>query len=824
MLRFPARSDTATQDVSLMNAQSWLARAPRVIARAVYDLFSSVWFGVSLLVLLFIYASLGSAGWPHHLGGPLFDWDNWLFEPVRQRPGIELTEFEWFHWWPFNLLISGICLTLVVTTLRRIRLDALRLGVWMIHTGIIVLCFGSWLYFGNKVEGLSPVARRVVVARPGDGQEARFAALPNNTTLVGAEGHVYDLRVFDIEKQLPLPPGGQATSAYGVQVMVRGPHVSYPFVRQLIDGHPELTHDLVMAAEELLPASEVLGVRLVDEHLELLLEPFEQSWFYLSNQLETSWALYLREAGTQRWSQRPIEGLSQFHDRVRVPSQVWMPPGEVLPMRPVDLPVPSVEPGDPLGSLPVSVTAFLRYAAMERREVPGDAIFPTCKLLLDSGAGRVDEFELAALDPRRKLANRGFLAMAWAVDHKAWTELGRARPPSLSIRVPDAGVTLEHVIESTALADAELGFTTIEGSDYSFRVEFIQNFDQADMPASVLSVEIVAAGRRFRRWLSEDPGFVRDVEPPQLAAGAVAPGGGLQGLLAGDRVSIDAGIDVIYRPAHVPAPVVVVAGPGDDDLGLVVNLGSAIDGYRHPIVPGELFALGEGIVVSVEDFMARSVTEVRPAVIPRSRRQRAAGSAFSMVLVELDVAGRRHEAWVPFQNFPMQGVGVHLRTRRPLQSGRVLLGDGREIELVLSTRRLPLPSAVVLDDFYITSHEGGFTGSVSSIVDWTSVVSFLHSDGRTPSRPVSVNAPIEDQGLWFFQAQWDSPDSPRFAGDPGSGGLNYTVLGVGNRVGVGIQMLGCCIAVLGMLYAFYFKPVLIKRRLQSARAATEVGS
>ena len=80
---------------------------------------------------------------------------------------------------------------------------------------------------------------------------------------------------------------------------------------------------------------------------------------------------------------------------------------------------------------------------------------------------------------------------------------------------------------------------------------------------------------------------------------------------------------------------------------------------------------------------------------------------------------------------------------------------------------------------------------------------------------VRVNAPQVHRGLWFFQAQWDPPDSPRFQGDVGSNGLNYTVLGVGNRNGVAVQLLGCCIAVFGMIYAFYFKPIL-KRRNQKA--------
>ena len=66
-------------------------------------------------------------------------------------------------------------------------------------------------------------------------------------------------------------------------------------------------------------------------------------------------------------------------------------------------------------------------------------------------------------------------------------------------------------------------------------------------------------------------------------------------------------------------------------------------------------------------------------------------------------------------------------------------------------------------------------------------------------------------GYWYFQAQWDPPEEARRQGERASAGLNYTVLGVGNRHGVYIQLLGCCIAVIGMIYAFYIKPVIKQR-------------
>ena len=58
-----------------------------------------------------------------------------------------------------------------------------------------------------------------------------------------------------------------------------------------------------------------------------------------------------------------------------------------------------------------------------------------------------------------------------------------------------------------------------------------------------------------------------------------------------------------------------------------------------------------------------------------------------------------------------------------------------------------------------------------------------------------------------------------------SSGLNYTVLGVGNRNGVHVQLTGCIIAVLGMIYAFYIKPVIKRSRQRRVQAGlVEVGT
>ena len=158
--------------------------------------------------------------------------------------------------------------------------------------------------------------------------------------------------------------------------------------------------------------------------------------------------------------------------------------------------------------------------------------------------------------------------------------------------------------------------------------------------------------------------------------------------------------------------------------------------------------------------------------------------------------------------------------RFPYEPTVVHLADGRHIEMLFSRERHPLPVPVVLDDFELTTHIGGYAGNNASVRDWSSIVRFAEDDEWSSPVRVSVNAPRENGGFWYFQSQWDPPIAPR-GNERGSAGLNYTVLGVGNREGVLMQLLGCCIAVIGMIYAFYVKPAIRRRRQLVAYAEAD---
>jgi hypothetical protein len=71
-----------------------------------------------------------------------------------------------------------------------------------------------------------------------------------------------------------------------------------------------------------------------------------------------------------------------------------------------------------------------------------------------------------------------------------------------------------------------------------------------------------------------------------------------------------------------------------------------------------------------------------------------------------------------------------------------------------------------------------------------------------------MNNPVHfANGRWaFFQAAWDPQ------------GQRWTVLGVGSRPGVWVMVAGCLMMAVGLLYAFYLKPIIIKNMKKKALA------
>lgn len=778
--------------------------------RLLLGFFSSIWTGVALLAVLFVYCSIGSAGLWLPIGRFAGGDGTWVQYVIRQWPGMEMTEFEWFHWWPFKTLIGLICLTLIVATLRRIPFKPVNYGVWMIHAGIITLCLGSVLYFTLKVEGDAPVARRRVVAQVPGQDPVSVLAVPGNGVVAGTPDDPYQLSISSIDPQWEILSGPDAGKrAYSVNVMVQSKDRT--FIRQLLAGYPQYTEDLVQSQEPGPPwarAKKTLGTATVDDRLQLDLAYAPQEWFYLSNDIAKSWAIYLRavpDAGPPGpWVQRPIEGLPLYNDYVARLDDVWLGDSDAIDRpEPLALPVPAAEPDDPLGDIAIDVTSYLRYAMMDsRRRTGGDVFDPTVAVRLQAADGRSQDYQLVALDPVAGVEEGGRMAFVWVSDEADFQQLLDVRQPVLKISVPGAAVDLEAPVQSIAQADPDLAFAPIEGTGYSYRVQDLH--DGLQLPTgqviSVAVVQVRTPDRSFVRWVSDDSSMTRDM--PQQAD----PASGHAGVM-----ELDPAIDIRYIPGKKPAPVTIVGGPADDQLRLVLAVGVEPPAAQ-PLAVGRAVDVSAGITLTVEQFAAYTTLQTRPMVVPMAQRDADARASLAMIQVAVPGPGGDQTHWLHFHHWPVESADEALG-RLAYRPTEVLLADGRRIELMFSRQRRKLPSPVVLDDFVMDTHVGGFTGQNVSVLNWTSEIRFQTDNGWTDPMNVSVNSPVAYGGLSYFQAQWDPPDPSR-----GSAGLNFTVLGVGNRHGVNVMLLGCCVSVLGMIYAFYIKPVIRRRRLSAAYA------
>jgi cytochrome c-type biogenesis protein CcsB len=341
-----------------------------------------------------------------------------------------------------------------------------------------------------------------------------------------------------------------------------------------------------------------------------------------------------------------------------------------------------------------------------------------------------------------------------------------------------------------------------EAAGVAVRVVAVQEgLKLAERRVSVAILDLRTPQGEIRRWVFDEPRLDRDMKPgetpdPRSPAVDLAPA-----------------VKTRFLPGLSATPVTLVAGPDPSQLTVIDAADGAV--RSRPVAVGQSLPLAQGVALKVNEHLPRAVVQTRPFIVPDRQRVKDARERFAMVLVR---APDGRATWLPFHDMVFDRPEEVLR-RRDFRPTRMQMPDGTEVELLFSRQRLPLPAPIALETFELAAHPGGFTGETSTIRDYISLLRFGDGQGGwgEPVR-VSVNQPVEHGGLWYFQAQWDPPDEGG-AGVAPSLGLNYTVLGVGSRHGVEMQLAGCVIACLGMIYAFYVKPVIRRRALVRAQAA-----
>lgn len=780
-------SDTASSSSNRQtNPLTWLL-----------DRVGSIWFGVSMLVLIFVYSSIGSA-LPVVREGILADWLGLEFLRFGK------SEMEWFSWWPFQLMIGLFCLSTVVVTLRRIPLNLVNAGVWAIHSGIVILAIASAVYFGSKVEGDAVIFQSTARIRAPGSPEATMVIRPQAEAQVTGVRQ-YQIQVSRIEPNYTILTGNdKGKQAQQIWLNVnRSEPLSVPglpepiqsFTRTMLVGYPAYTEDVITGAGGPQRAVKITGEPLLDKELQILLAHDPARYFYHAHEMpvRSNGAIYARFSLAEEWTQLRVEYLPHYAEYLTHRDELWPTPGEPMPpMRKLDEPALSA-PGEkwPAG-VDLRVTGYLPYAKLEPRYVEGaasDPVNPVVRFRLES-TGRSQAHELVAMDShdRQAVLAEGFNAeFAWASTPEERTALTRKPDPRLKVAV--ASNSLQKEIK---LADLPKGRpSAIEGTDYKVELRelFSGGMVAAHSPDMVL-LRVTHGDKTFDRV---------------VMAGDTSGGRDLDSQV---REPSDPDIKFEYlEPAT--NRILLVAGPAGPQVDVIYTRSDGAYEPRQLAVGGKASLL-PSVDIVIETLLERARQEYRPSIVPRQQRLgiARAGKSMSLVRVEVNDGGKLQSIWLPFNEYAFPDPQRAQPGRFSYTPRAVRLSDGRLLWLMYSRWRDPLPSPVALDRFVLQTYPGGDRES-----DFISQVIFAEPDGKwSDVIEIRSNQPAEHGDFWYFQSKWD----------PGM--QAHTILGVGNRRAVGPMLGGTILSIAGMVYAFYVKPAVVRRRKRAMAERLSAGA
>jgi len=200
------------------------------------------------------------------------------------------------------------------------------------------------------------------------------------------------------------------------------------------------------------------------------------------------------------------------------------------------------------------------------------------------------------------------------------------------------------------------------------------------------------------------------------------------------------------------------------------------------------YAVGEREAAGV-DGVKRKV----PIVATEDQRRMASSAILVRFTGRGEAASWSETRWVQHSIFP----------RLEEQAERVTLPSGGQWDVVFSRAQHPLGATLVGYSLTLTYFPGQ-RGIESFRSDF-----LVRRDGGEPyAEFVKTNRTCE-LGAWtLYQSSYDSDEMWR-----------YTVLGVGNRHGIVAMNVGWILVAAGCVYAFYVKPVLLRRARQRGGAA-----
>lgn len=705
---------------------------------------------------------------------------------VRRLPGMEMSELEFYAWWPLKVLLIAFVINMVTATVRRIEFSFPYIGVLTVHTGIVVLALGSMYYSALKEEGDTLLMSGAIDSDDKPTPGPPVTGFYDNTRVALWVGDGTTLR------QVPLK-GVPRYHDYNLNAM--GLAGLDDWARQFDEGRSlstdirSVTHD----GNSMLPASlNGVSMRLVGYAPYANVSP---QWVPAS---PAEVAALKTPALPVRNFEMVISGSggggansARISDRTQLFPTI--PAGRIQPIGlGMVLEYTSGMPAERWADLNTPVNAGAMHSMITE---------------VHAGGGTTSVKEVITLVERQRLAvgNTGYEleVMRLVPSLLQLLEEGRKKGEELPIAIDDplySGV-------DTSLAVVRVHPPAAKNEAPYFRFVF-SRFPEK-------SIDIF------------------DTAPPSGRLG---------------KRPADSAIRLSYLDDSVPQYYVDEAvgestDPGNPVLrGVMRPRGGAGDGKPVALTglkPGFVISLGPVAGLRIAERWAHATAVEYPMPVPENQRDNKELGTHrnAAIAIEIVKGESKQVVWLPFSQYALT---------EQQNARHVELSDGTHITLAFGRYWRSLPDLQLqLADFHMYSHDFGGptqdfrsdlvvlkgkpgTDKTSMELRYTSLNDPLLV--RVPFRPREGASSLTNFVGWmvsgiaptqykFSQAGWDPEGWNKTQAEVDAGTrkrpfAGWTILGVGNNPGIYVIAAGAIMMVVGIPWAFYVKPYIMKRRKQ----------
>jgi hypothetical protein len=752
--------------------------------------------------------------WLHHdpltgeglrLFGPFVD--RYRAETVRRLPGMEMSELEFYAWWPLNALLILFVVNMVVTTVRRIEFRFENLGVLTVHAGIVVLALGSAYYATFKQEGdvlltAGPLDAAKGVPSLGPAESGFF---DNTATVL----RVRQLRSTAERLALKIPP-------------------ELDWEQRLLSGVPRYNAYNLGAAGATLgrPAGADAG----EDAGRTLNQPVMRMPVPRDHGPLVDPDIALRVVGYAPY----VELMEDWREGEPSPGQPANPLQQVVLLSAL-----SETAGDSGASAlrPIRTFGLAPLVPAERVADLGEAV--SIEALENAPTARWEELKA----PLPEGARHGLIV---ELPGAGVSRVYGVREGQRIVIAPGGGdapgasswtITVRQVLPEPPFAIITPGYRGATSSVLVVRVE---------PPAGATGADGAALGPFERYVYSRYPELNQDLvdAPAGSAPGAAPKRRGAEPALRltyVDATRVQVYLD--HRPEGTVRSLMRVPGRAPVE--------------RAGLKAGDKVEIGPMVQLQLGARVAHAERVAVPAVVPTSEREKDAigNHKRAALAVEVSVGARDGGAgtgawsrtiWLPFRQY----YGLEQQ-----EGAQVRLPDGRVIEIAFGRLWRPLPGmALRLAEFemipYPHSTQARDFRSDLIVTKWTGAEG---DEVAEVKRSTSLNEPLlESPHVWradapvrsalswagsmlgasrykFSQSGWDPTGWNQTKARADRGELpkpsaRFTILGVGNNPGIYVIALGSVMVALGTPWAFYVKPWLLRRRKAKIMADLAAGA